>query len=188
MTSKFFVDSRYSKDYKSKVAVSIILDNIFWNDCLIVVNLMSPLMRLLRIVDCDERPSMGYVYEGMYRVRLGIKKLFNYNKRLYKPYTEIIKQRWDQQLKKSIHSAAYWLNPCFQYDRENFCNKPNVIGGVMDVIDQKVLKGKLETMNEMKLFRDRLGSFGRELAYSSREVLQPGKILLSFISMFILLY
>ncbi|RVW45035.1 hypothetical protein CK203_067440 [Vitis vinifera] len=138
VTSKFFVDSRYSKDYKSQVAVSIILDNRFWNDCLIVVNLMSPLMRLLRIVDCDERPSMGYVYEGMY----------------------------------SIHSAAYWLNPCFQYDEENFCNKPNVIGGVMDVIDQKVLKGKLETMNEMKLFRDRLGSFGRELAYSSREVLQ----------------
>ena len=91
VTSKFFVDSRYSKDNKSKVAVSIILDNRFWNDCLIVVNLMSPLMRLLRIVDCDEMHSMGYVYEGMYRVRLGIKKLFNYNKRLYKPYTEIIK-------------------------------------------------------------------------------------------------
>ena len=58
----------------------------------------------------------------------------------------------------------------------------------MDVIDQKVLKGKLETMNEMKLFRDWLGSFGRELAYSSREVLQHGKILFSFISMFILFY
>ncbi|RVW33935.1 hypothetical protein CK203_082981 [Vitis vinifera] len=102
VTSKFFVDSRYSKDYKSQVAVSIILDNRFWNDCLIVVNLMSPLMRLLRIVDCDERPSMGYVYEGMYR--------------------------------------------------ENFCNKPNVIGGVMDVIDQKVLKGNIETMNEMRFY------------------------------------
>nr|CAN67153.1 hypothetical protein VITISV_038391 [Vitis vinifera] len=126
VTSKFFVDSRYSKDYKSKVAVSIILDNRFWNDCLIVVNLMSPLMRLLRIVDCDERPSMGYVYEGMYR--------------------------------------------------ENFCNKPNVIGGVMDVIDQKVLKSKLETMNEMKLFRDRLGSFGRDLAYSSRECTTFAKV------------
>ncbi|RVW24462.1 hypothetical protein CK203_082141 [Vitis vinifera] len=90
---------------------------------LVTMNLTSPLMRLLRIVDCDERPSMGYVYEGMYR--------------------------------------------------ENFCNKPNVIGGVMDVMNQKVLKGKLETMNEMKLFRDRLGSFGSKLAYSSREVLQP---------------
>ena len=64
-------------------------------------------MLLLRIVDCDERHSMGYVYESMYRVHLGIKKLFNYNKRLHKPYIEIIKQCWDQQLNKSIHSIAY---------------------------------------------------------------------------------
>ena len=107
VTSKFFVDSRYSRDNKSRVAVSIILDNRFWNDCLIVVNLMSSIMRLLRIVDCDERPSMRYVYEGMYRACLGIKKLFNHNKRLCKPYTKIIKQLWHQQLKKSIHSATY---------------------------------------------------------------------------------
>ena len=77
---------------------------------------MAPLMRLLRIVDCHERPSIGYVYECMYRARLGIKKLFNHNKRLYKPYKNIIKQRWDEQLHKIIHSAAYWMNPCFQYD------------------------------------------------------------------------
>ena len=128
------------------------------------------------------------VYEGIYRVHLSIKKLFNYNKRLYKPYTKIIKQHWDQQLNKNIHSTAYWLNPYFQYDQEIFCNKPTIIRGVMDVIDKKVLKDKLDTMNEMKLFLDRLGSFGRELAYSSREVLQPGKRLFSFISVFFLFY
>ena len=92
VTSKFFVDSRYFRSNKSRVGVCIILDNIFWNDCLIVVNLMAPLVCLLCIVDCDERPLMGYVYERMYKARLGIKKLFNHNKRLYKPYTEIIKQ------------------------------------------------------------------------------------------------
>ena len=155
--------------------VSIILDHKFWNDCFIIVKLMAPLVRLLRIVDGDEGPSMGYVYEGMYRDRLGIKKLFNHNNRLYKPYTNIIKQRWDEQLRKSIQSAAYWLNPCFQYDQENFCNKPEVIGGMMDVIDQKVIKGKNKVMNELKLYRELLESFGRELAYSSREILQPGK-------------
>ena len=171
VTSKFFADSRYSKDKKSTVVVSIILDQKFWNDCFIVVKLMAPLVCLLRIVDYDERPSMGYVYEGMYRTLLGIKKLFNYNKRLYKLYTNIIKQRWDGQLCESIHSAAYWLNPCFQYDQENFCDKPKVIGGVMDIIDQKVIKGKNKVMNELKLYRDRLESFGRKLAYSSREIL-----------------
>ena len=175
VTSKFFVDSRYSNDNKSRVVVSIILDHKFWNDCFIILKLMAPLVRLLRIVDGDERPSMGYVYEGMYRARLGIKKFFNHNKRLYKPYTNIIKQRWDEQLRKSIHLAAYWLNPCFQYDQENFCNKPEVIGGMMDVIDQKVIKVKNKVMNELKLYRERLESFGRELAYSSCEILQPSK-------------
>ncbi|RVW24543.1 hypothetical protein CK203_090909 [Vitis vinifera] len=68
--------------------------------------------------------------------------------------------------------AAYCLNLILRIS-ENFCNKPTIIGGVMDVIDQKVLKGKLDTMNEMELFHDQLGSFGRDLAYSSREVLQP---------------
>ena len=58
----------------------------------------------------------------------------------------------------------------------------------MDVIDLKVLKGKLDRMNEMKFFRDQLGSFGRNLAYSSHEVLQPGKRLFSFISVFVLFY
>ena len=135
VTSKFFVDSRYSKYNKISVVVSIILDHKSWNDCFIVVKLMALLVRLLCIVDCDERPLMGYVYKGMYRTHLGIKKIFNHNKRLYKPYTNIIKQRWDEQLHISIHSTTYWLNPCFQYDQENFCDKPEVIGGVMDIID-----------------------------------------------------
>lgn len=69
--------------------VSIMLDN----DRLIIVRLMAPLVHLLRIIDCDERPSIGYVHEDMHRARLGIKQLLNYNKRLYEPYTNIIKQR-----------------------------------------------------------------------------------------------
>ena len=151
--------------------VSIILDHKFWNYCFIIMKLMAPLVHLLHIVDGDKRPSMGYVYEGMYRAHLGIKKFFNHNKKLYKLYTNIIKKRWDEQLRKSIHLATYWLNPCFQYDQENFCNKPEVIRGMMDVIDQKAIKGKNKLMNELKLYREQLESFGRELAYSSCEIL-----------------
>ena len=80
------------------------------------------------------------------------------------------------------------MDSCFQYDQENFCNKTTVIVSVMNAIDQKVLKGKLDTMNEMKLFCDWMWSFGRDLAYTSCEVLQPGKKLSSFISVFVLFY
>ena len=45
----------------------------------------------------------------------------------------------------------------------------------MDVINQKVIKGKNKVMNELKLCRERLKIFERELAYSSCKILQPSK-------------
>ncbi|XP_065622878.1 uncharacterized protein LOC136064720 [Quercus suber] len=57
VTSKFYVESRYAKDKKAKAVVKIILDNQFWNDCHVIVHIMSPLIRLLRIVDSDEKPA-----------------------------------------------------------------------------------------------------------------------------------
>ncbi|XP_030974102.1 uncharacterized protein LOC115994184 [Quercus lobata] len=124
VTSKFFVDNRLARESKTKEVVSIILDNSFWDDINVLVKISSPLIRLLRIVDSDQRPAIGYVYEGMHRARLGIKKIFRMKKHLYKPYTSIIKNRWDKHLRKDLHAAAYWLNPPFQYDEENFCRKP----------------------------------------------------------------
>nr|XP_023927344.1 uncharacterized protein LOC112038732 [Quercus suber] len=68
VTSKFYVESRYAKDKKAKAVVKIILDNQFWKDCHVIVHIMSPLIRLLRIVDSDEKLAMVYVYDGMYRL------------------------------------------------------------------------------------------------------------------------
>ena len=44
----------------------------------------------------------------------------------------------------------------------------------MDV-NQKLGKLMHQAMHELELFRDRLESFGRELVYSSHELLQLGK-------------
>ena len=57
------------------------------------MKIVGPLMRLLRVVDSNETLALGYVYEGMYRVRKTIKKIFINKKRLYKPYTHIVKGR-----------------------------------------------------------------------------------------------
>ncbi|XP_031250002.1 uncharacterized protein LOC116107835 [Pistacia vera] len=93
----------------------------------IITKVVSPLMRMLRIVDSDERPSIGYVYDGMYRTRMEIKKLFKNKKSLYKPYTTIIKMRWDRMLRRDIHATAYYLNPAFKYDGDTFSKKPEVM-------------------------------------------------------------
>ncbi|PKA62387.1 hypothetical protein AXF42_Ash009273 [Apostasia shenzhenica] len=73
VTSRDFNLWSGSKSKRGKEIKDIVLDKMFWNDCLIIIKIVSPLLRLLRIVDSDEKPALGYVYEGMYRARKGIK-------------------------------------------------------------------------------------------------------------------
>lgn len=120
VTCKEFCDSELYREKKKKEVVTIILDDIFWKDFYMIIKVVEPLMRLLRIVDGDRKPSLGYVFDGMLRARKAIKMIFCHKKRYYNVYTHIIKRRWDMHLKRSIHTAAYWLNPTFQYDREIF--------------------------------------------------------------------
>ncbi|CAA7060169.1 unnamed protein product [Microthlaspi erraticum] len=104
---------KISRSEKAKLVKQLIFDDDFWKECFVVVQIMALLIRLLRICDSDEKPSLPYVYEGMYRARLGVKKIFKKEKRLYKPYTRIIDSRWDKMLRRDIYAAAYFLNPAF---------------------------------------------------------------------------
>ncbi|XP_054816887.1 uncharacterized protein LOC129316487 [Prosopis cineraria] len=122
ITDKHFVDHKLSRTEAGIIVSAIILDNRFWNECLEVVKIVSPLIKLLRIVDSDEKPSLPYVYEGMQRAKKAIKAIFTNKKDQYKPYTDIIQARWDKHLKTNLHAAAYLLNPAFLYD-DDFVHK-----------------------------------------------------------------
>ncbi|XP_052622365.1 uncharacterized protein LOC111902616 [Lactuca sativa] len=152
----------------------IVLNEIFWKNCLITVKVMTPLLKLLRLCDSDEKPAIGYVYEGMRRARRGIKELFKKKKELYRPYTNIIDSRWDRMLRKSIYCAAYWLNPVFQYDHANLCKKNEVFQGVLEMVE-KTFKGDdvLNITLNLGRFRDAEGTFGRSSAVASRNLTRP---------------
>lgn len=86
-----------------------------------------------------------------------------------------MKERWDHQLRKSIHAAAYWLNPGFQYDQNNFCQKPEVMVGLLEVIESKITgANKTELLDEPGIFCDREKGFGRELALANSKTTCPG--------------
>ncbi|KAF1877159.1 hypothetical protein Lal_00015821, partial [Lupinus albus] len=138
--------------------VEVVMNTKFWNDCAIIVNIVAPLIRLLRIVDADERPSLPYVYNGMCRAMKTIKNVFMNKKSLYKPYTRIIKQRWNKQLRTKLHCAAYFLNPTFYYDKENFCTKPEVPQGWLDVLQAKVTTRKTKFFKQSCIYHDKVGS------------------------------
>ena len=70
---KYFTTHRLGKSKTGKVISAIVLDKKFWDDCLAMVKIVAPIIRLLRIVDVDEKPSLRYVYEGTQRGKKGNK-------------------------------------------------------------------------------------------------------------------
>nr|XP_043639154.1 uncharacterized protein LOC122610225 [Erigeron canadensis] len=153
---------------------SIVMKEEFWNNCLITVKVMTPLLRLLRMCDTDEKPSMGYVYDGVCRARKGIEALFKGKESSYKPYTDILDRHWENMLSTSIHRAAYCLNPTFQCDIDRTCNKENrVIHGVNDMAEKFFSPIEvLDISRDLGKFRDAQGTFGRTMAVVSRKVTQ----------------
>ncbi|XP_010468265.1 PREDICTED: uncharacterized protein LOC104748298 [Camelina sativa] len=161
------------KTSKAKEAKLIILDERMWNECLIIVKIMTPIIRLLRICDADDKPSLPYVYEGMYRARLGIKTMFRKRKPLYQPYTNIIDRRWDHMLRHDLHAAAYYLNPAFMYDQTSVCEKPEVMSGLMSLIGKQTENSKTKLVQELRSYREREGSFSPDMALTCSKTSQP---------------
>ncbi|XP_052108007.1 uncharacterized protein LOC107496386 [Arachis duranensis] len=62
-----FTGHKLGRSANERAVSAIILDNKFWDDCFTVCQIVSPLIKLLRLVDADDKPSLGIVYEGMLR-------------------------------------------------------------------------------------------------------------------------
>jgi hypothetical protein len=69
VTSREWVSSTYAKDSKGKKFVKSLLDSLFWEECTIIVRMSEPLVRVLQMVDGDDRPSMGYLYDAIHHVK-----------------------------------------------------------------------------------------------------------------------
>jgi len=56
-----------------------------------VLKLFEPLVKVLRLVDMDDKPTIGFIYEAIERTKLAINKMLRYGK----SYETIIDKRWN---------------------------------------------------------------------------------------------
>ncbi|PNY02045.1 hypothetical protein L195_g025349 [Trifolium pratense] len=174
MVDKHFTSHKLAKSTAGKMVSAIVLDSSFWSNCFMIAKIMAPIIKLLKIVDGDERPSMGYVYDGMQRVKNSIENMFRNRKTAYQPYTDIIMARWDKHLKRDLHAAAYFFNPVFQYGHD-FNEKSRVTEAVIKLFEVKSLcPYASKAFQEMQMYRDRKGSFGKSSVVTLVANIQPG--------------
>ncbi|KAL9675981.1 hypothetical protein QQ045_004192 [Rhodiola kirilowii] len=145
-------------------------------ECGDIVRLTEPLVRVLRIVDSEDKPAISFLYRAIYKAREEMVYRFRRNKKKVEPYLEILDRCWDLQLQKNLHSAGYWLNPAIQLNNDEFDKHRNTISGLLDVIERYShgdvdLQSKLTS--EMRLFKNAEGDFGRQTAIHDRNTMIP---------------
>uniref|UniRef100_A0A6N2M5V3 DUF659 domain-containing protein n=1 Tax=Salix viminalis TaxID=40686 RepID=A0A6N2M5V3_SALVM len=107
-----WVESSHGKSRVGKEIAAIVLqDKDFWPRCAHIVNVSEPLVRVLRLADSEEKPSMGYLYEAMDKAKEAIKIRLKNRMSQYGPYIRVIDARWDKQLHSPLHAAGCFLNP-----------------------------------------------------------------------------
>ncbi|KAL5191644.1 hypothetical protein HKD37_04G010891 [Glycine soja] len=116
-TSNEWTLNKLSKEPKGKEAAKVVLMPSFWNSVVYTLKVMAPLVKVLRLVDGERKPTIGYIYEVMDKAKETIIKSFNNNEESkYKDVFAIIDKRWNCQLHRPLHAAAHFLNPEFFYD------------------------------------------------------------------------
>ena len=76
---------------------------------------------------------MGYIYEGMYRVKEAIKQKYVGVEENYGHIWEIIDRRLQNQLHKPIHATTYYLHPKYRF-HDDFKVQEEVLSGLYTVI------------------------------------------------------
>ena len=138
VTCREWENSAFSRDRKASQFADDLLDPKFWKDCNDVVYFTEPLVRVLRIVDSEDRLAMGYLYAAFHRARENMITRLNARKKKVDDYFRIVDTRWDNQLKKDIHAAGFWLNPGYRYNLPEMEKHKQTTSGLLDVIERYV--------------------------------------------------
>uniref|UniRef100_A0A6N2MQE4 BED-type domain-containing protein n=1 Tax=Salix viminalis TaxID=40686 RepID=A0A6N2MQE4_SALVM len=170
-----WVESSHGKSRVGKEIVAIVLeDKDFWPRCAHIVNVSEPLVRVLRLVDSEEKPSMGYLYEAMDKAKEAIKTRLKNRMSQYGPYIRVIDARWDKQLHSISRTEGCFLNPGIFF-RPSFSKQREVTRGLLSTITRLVPDCDIQDniSAQIEEFKKATGDFGMTLAIRQREKLNP---------------
>ncbi|XP_074274145.1 uncharacterized protein LOC141597770 [Silene latifolia] len=167
--------SKFGKSVEGKNVQRIVLNTRgFWPRIITCLRAALPLVKVLRMVDSDENPAMGFIYEAMTRAKDQIKENFNHVEKNYKPVWDIIDERWEAQMQRPLHAAAYYLNPQFQYSPD-FKSSADVKMGLYTCLERMVSDPEERTRIDLQMdaFKNARGLFGLPTAINTRTKKTP---------------
>ncbi|XP_021855425.1 uncharacterized protein [Spinacia oleracea] len=175
VTSPEWNASNWPKEAGGKKVASYILQDTFWKNVVYALKLSGPLVKILKMVDEEKKPSMGYIFKAMDSAKEAIANSFTMKEEHYKTAFEYIDARWDCQLHLPLHAAGYFLNPELHYDNPNVSDSEEVMIGFFDCLTRLVpdLEIQDKISCELEAYRNGSGLFGLPIAVRHRKIKSP---------------
>nr|KAJ0190165.1 hypothetical protein LSAT_V11C800433650 [Lactuca sativa] len=112
----------------------------FWSGVRQCLKVFSLLVKVLRMVDADWKPSMGFVYGEIKVAKEEIITSLGGNEKAYKHIIDIINKKMKGRLDSSLHLTSYLLNPYYHYKDPQLQYDPDIMNSVLDFFDTLLCK------------------------------------------------
>ncbi|KAK9053556.1 hypothetical protein SSX86_024630 [Deinandra increscens subsp. villosa] len=164
---------KLSDTAKGKAAYNTVMNLAFWDGVKLCIDIFDPLVKVLRMVDADWKPSMGFIYGEMQSAIKEIKNVLKNNKKDYQPILDIISTKMKDRLDTKLHLTAYLLNPYYFYNNTELKDDMDLVDAFVDFLSKIYEDHELQNhilMVELPVYRDKLEKFSRELAIKACKV------------------
>ncbi|XP_074314312.1 uncharacterized protein LOC141649523 [Silene latifolia] len=143
----------------------------FWDKADEIIKIQAPIVRVLRLVDGDPLPTMGYIFEAMERCKLAIRE----NCTSYKQYWAMIDKRWDSKLHQDLHAAGCYFNPKFLYGVDKFSTDKEIKKSVKNVIEKLVpdIDTQIRASTQLFMYEQKMDSFASTVAQRAINLMDP---------------
>ncbi|CAN1276916.1 hypothetical protein LINPERPRIM_LOCUS16160 [Linum perenne] len=133
----------FSNIPKGKSVQGIVLDGRFWSNVSLCIRAALPLVKVLRLVDSEEYPSMPFLYFELLQAKEKIKLNFNNNER------------------RPLHYVAYWLNPRVHFSQGFQNSNKKLKLALYETVDRLIWdkEEKLTVMSQLDSFHSARGMF-----------------------------
>ncbi|GKA09123.1 hypothetical protein Tco_0688454 [Tanacetum coccineum] len=179
--SEEWEECKFSKTVKGKTVYALVLNAAFWAGVTTCLKVFAPLVKVLRMVDADWKPSMGFIYGELKKARQEIKDALD-NENAYKPISDIIAKKSSNRLDTCLHMTAYILNPFYYYHDPSAKLDIEANDSIVEILgilfpEDYELQDLINTV-ELPKYKKKLEKFDRAIATTScavnNEKFDPG--------------
>ncbi|CAI9278330.1 unnamed protein product [Lactuca saligna] len=167
-------ECKFSSTPKGIASYKTVSSVQFWSSVGQCLKVFSPLVKVLRMVDADWKPSMGFVYGEIKVAKEEIITSLGGNEKAYKPIIDIINKKMKGRLESSLHLTSYLLNPYYHYKDPQLQYDPDIMNAVLDFFDTLLcdnfeMQRQVVTIDLPK-YKKKVDRFGRDLAIKNCRV------------------